>query len=297
MSQSLLPLHYKNHRPTGPGGKSQVRCKEFQLIVVLLLTFVLVWVGLVTYMPDIGQPSTQFDDAYRQFTGYSDSRREFGATDFTPLQEPNQDDQRKPLELSNDKQEAERESKLTVELQTEGSEKASRTEETGKEVGKTPFVEGNGDGARQVDGSKGGPAMEHVNVNDGELGDSPKPTHRSNGSTVANNSLTEKRRAKVVEVCLVKRDKHNWAINLYLFPPQMIKHAWGGYVRYAFGENELKPVSKRGHSPVVFGKTKVGATIVDSLDTLYIVGLKEEFQQARDWVSENLNLDEVGGVC
>ena len=75
----------------------------------------------------------------------------------------------------------------------------------------------------------------------------------------------------------------------------MIKHAWNGYVKYAFGENELKPISMRGHSPVVFGKTKVGATIVDSLDTLYIVGLKDEFQQARDWVSENLNLDQVGG--
>lgn len=77
---------------------------------------------------------------------------------------------------------------------------------------------------------------------------------------------------------------------------QMIKHAWNGYVKYAFGENELKPISKRGHSPVVFGKTKVGATIVDSLDTLYIVGLREEFQRARDWVSENLNMDQVGGA-
>ena len=75
----------------------------------------------------------------------------------------------------------------------------------------------------------------------------------------------------------------------------MIKHAWNGYATHALGENEFKPISKKGHSAMVFGKTKVGATIIDSLDTLYIAGLKDEFQQARDWVSENFSLEEVGG--
>jgi hypothetical protein len=30
---------------------------------------------------------------------------------------------------------------------------------------------------------------------------------------------------------------------------------------------------------------------VDSLDTLYIMGLDKEFHEARDWVAANLNLD------
>jgi len=35
----------------------------------------------------------------------------------------------------------------------------------------------------------------------------------------------------------------------------------------------------------------LGATLVDSLDTLYIMGLKEEFKKARDWVAESLDFD------
>ena len=78
----------------------------------------------------------------------------------------------------------------------------------------------------------------------------------------------------------------------------MAKHAWDGYVHYAWGENELKPFSKKGHSAVVFGKTKLGATIVDSLDTLYLMGLQDRFDQGREWVRLSLNIDQVsGGRC
>lgn len=74
----------------------------------------------------------------------------------------------------------------------------------------------------------------------------------------------------------------------------MAKHAWDGYVKFAWGENELKPVSKRGHTAAVFGKnTKLGATIVDSLDTLYLMGLKEEFDKARNWIHLSLDLSRV----
>lgn len=75
---------------------------------------------------------------------------------------------------------------------------------------------------------------------------------------------------------------------------QMVKHAWDGYAKYAFGDNELKPISKRGHSANIFGKnTKLGATIVDSLDTLYLMGLMEEFNQAKEWVRTSLDLSLV----
>ncbi|XP_044009305.1 mannosyl-oligosaccharide alpha-1,2-mannosidase IA-like isoform X2 [Aphidius gifuensis] len=70
---------------------------------------------------------------------------------------------------------------------------------------------------------------------------------------------------------------------------EMMKHAWSNYVTYAWGENELKPISKRGHSASVFGATKMGATIVDALDTLYVMGMQEEFKQGRDWIDKNLN--------
>ncbi|OTF76985.1 hypothetical protein BLA29_014001, partial [Euroglyphus maynei] len=37
---------------------------------------------------------------------------------------------------------------------------------------------------------------------------------------------------------------------------QMMITAWDSYRKYAWGENELKPLSKKGHAPGVFGKTK-----------------------------------------
>lgn len=73
----------------------------------------------------------------------------------------------------------------------------------------------------------------------------------------------------------------------------MMKHGWDNYVRYAWGKNELRPISKRGHSASIFGAANMGATIVDGLDTLYIMGLHDEFKQGRDWIAENLDFDIV----
>ncbi|KAM0851374.1 hypothetical protein ACQ4PT_052459 [Festuca glaucescens] len=64
-------------------------------------------------------------------------------------------------------------------------------------------------------------------------------------------------------------------------------HAWNSYVKYAWGMDELQPQSKNGVNS--FGG--LGATLVDSLDTLYIMDLKDEFQKARDWVAESLSFD------
>ena len=69
----------------------------------------------------------------------------------------------------------------------------------------------------------------------------------------------------------------------------MMKHAWDSYVKYAWGSNELKPISRKGHSASIFGNTALGATIVDALDTLYIMGLEDEFKAGRDWVAAQLN--------
>ena len=73
----------------------------------------------------------------------------------------------------------------------------------------------------------------------------------------------------------------------------MMKHAWDGYVRYAWGENELKPISRRGFSAPIFGSGRFGATIVDSLDTLYIMGFYDEYHQGRNWIQNHLNFDGV----
>ncbi|KAI0230855.1 Endoplasmic reticulum mannosyl-oligosaccharide 1,2-alpha-mannosidase [Lamellibrachia satsuma] len=61
------------------------------------------------------------------------------------------------------------------------------------------------------------------------------------------------------------------------------RFAWSNYREHAWGKDELKPVT--GHGTNWFG---VGLTIVDSLDTLYIMGLKKEFAEAREWVAHHL---------
>lgn len=48
------------------------------------------------------------------------------------------------------------------------------------------------------------------------------------------------------------------------------RHAWKGYKAHAWGRDELKPISKS------FGEWfGLGLTLIDSLDTMWILGLKE----------------------
>ncbi|XP_075453867.1 mannosyl-oligosaccharide 1,2-alpha-mannosidase IA [Ascaphus truei] len=71
---------------------------------------------------------------------------------------------------------------------------------------------------------------------------------------------------------------------------EMMKFAWDNYKRYAWGLNELKPVQKQGHSSNLFGNIQ-GATIVDALDTLHIMEMKDEFKDAKEWVEKNLEFN------
>lgn len=63
-------------------------------------------------------------------------------------------------------------------------------------------------------------------------------------------------------------------------------HAWNAYKKYAWGQDELRPISKTGQEWM-----GVGLSIIDSLDTLIIMGLNEEYNLSRDWVEKNLNFD------
>ncbi|KAL8758474.1 MAG: hypothetical protein Q9184_003915 [Pyrenodesmia sp. 2 TL-2023] len=53
-------------------------------------------------------------------------------------------------------------------------------------------------------------------------------------------------------------------------------HSWAGYKKYAWKEDELAPV--QGAHSTTFGGW--GATLVDSLDSLWMMGLKEDFEEA-----------------
>ncbi|ELU12823.1 hypothetical protein CAPTEDRAFT_91917, partial [Capitella teleta] len=67
---------------------------------------------------------------------------------------------------------------------------------------------------------------------------------------------------------------------------EAFQHAWSAYCKYAWGHDELKPISHGWQEWM-----GVGLTIVDSLDTMWIMGLKDEFRAGRDWVAANLTFD------
>jgi mannosyl-oligosaccharide alpha-1,2-mannosidase len=54
------------------------------------------------------------------------------------------------------------------------------------------------------------------------------------------------------------------------------KRSWKGYKEHAWLKDELSPVSGNSRDPFAGW----GATLVDSLDTLWIMGLEEEFAEA-----------------
>ncbi|KAF0689154.1 Aste57867_19426 [Aphanomyces stellatus] len=70
-----------------------------------------------------------------------------------------------------------------------------------------------------------------------------------------------------------------------------MKHAWSGYETHAFGADEVGPVSG-ARKQNVWGD--LGVTLVDALDTLYIMGMTVEFQRARDWVASDLDFTHLG---
>uniref|UniRef100_A0A7E4VH17 alpha-1,2-Mannosidase n=1 Tax=Panagrellus redivivus TaxID=6233 RepID=A0A7E4VH17_PANRE len=65
-----------------------------------------------------------------------------------------------------------------------------------------------------------------------------------------------------------------------------MKHAWAGYKKFAWGKDQLQPIS--GSSQEWMG---CGLTILDSLDTLLIMGMNEEFAESREWVATELSFD------
>lgn len=51
---------------------------------------------------------------------------------------------------------------------------------------------------------------------------------------------------------------------------EAFRHAWKGYKDFAWGHDELKPISKSYGE--WFG---LGLTLIDALDTMWILGLKD----------------------
>ncbi len=65
-------------------------------------------------------------------------------------------------------------------------------------------------------------------------------------------------------------------------------HAWDGYKKYAWGHDDLLPLSKKGRD--WYGQTLL-MTPVDALDTMILIGNKNEADNVREYIIENLSFD------
>ena len=65
-------------------------------------------------------------------------------------------------------------------------------------------------------------------------------------------------------------------------------HAWNGYKKYAWGHDDLKPLSKTYHD---WYAEPLLMTPVDALDTMILMGLKDEARRTREYIVKNLSFD------
>jgi mannosyl-oligosaccharide alpha-1,2-mannosidase len=66
--------------------------------------------------------------------------------------------------------------------------------------------------------------------------------------------------------------------------------AWAEYRKQAWGQDEIRPVSGTSKSFLIPGQT-VGLSIVEALDTLWLMGLDAEVEDGVRWIKQSLRFD------
>ena len=66
------------------------------------------------------------------------------------------------------------------------------------------------------------------------------------------------------------------------------QHAWQGYKQYAWGADDLKPLSK---GPKIWYKKSMLMTPVDAFDTFTLLGLKDEAKEAKELILTKLDFN------
>jgi mannosidase alpha-like ER degradation enhancer 2 len=69
---------------------------------------------------------------------------------------------------------------------------------------------------------------------------------------------------------------------------QEFLHAWNGYKQYAWGHDELRPLSKTYRD---WYSVSLYMTPVDALDTMIVMGLNDEAEKTREFIAKNLSFD------
>ena len=72
--------------------------------------------------------------------------------------------------------------------------------------------------------------------------------------------------------------------------------AWQNYFKLAFGQDQIKPVSGGAEAFFFPDGPNVGLSLVEALDTLYLMGLDAELEDAVRWIEGNLHFDINGDI-
>lgn len=260
-----LPLYYKNGKAVAPPLK---RWKENYLFLLVFVAFVVLLTGNLWLVPEPDESSTE----YSKFNPSG----ALSSLNVEPFAETLDDSDRVEIRSLNEnapRPNASNPKLGIVVLEAEESSPKKEAVEPGQERSPIPTPD------EMEQGQHSDVVNENGNTEKTDASQSPD-THPTSSSSQppssppaeAANSVPEQRRREIVELA---------------------RNAWNDYVKNAWGDNELKPISHKGHSPVIFGKTQLGATIVDSLDTLFLMGLREEFEKAKEWVQLSLDFDRV----
>ncbi len=74
-----------------------------------------------------------------------------------------------------------------------------------------------------------------------------------------------------------------------------MRWAWEQYREHAWGLDQIKPISG-GSESFPLKTHHVGLSLIEALDTLWVMGLDEEFNDGIEWVKRNLDFDIDGEV-
>jgi glycosyl hydrolase family 47 len=67
-------------------------------------------------------------------------------------------------------------------------------------------------------------------------------------------------------------------------------HAWNGYKKFAWGHDQLLPLSG-SYSEFFVPGHPIGLSIIEALDTLYVMELDDELALGVNWIKQNLDFD------
>lgn len=285
-----------------PSSRGVFRSREKQLIVLVLGTFSFICIGAIWFLPDKGAPGGKVKVVYDQIRKDVQEAAEGIILPPPPLGEQQADSLVNPPVVRHgviDRPDPHKlMEKASLDAQIELDQEIERIRKNQEQ--QRVLAKPNLDVDKKIDSSSSSSTSSSSSSSKpAELNkDLEKPDQKANLRPVEKSSKVAPK-GPVVEIGVPVleggEDADPEAKSRRDTVKKMMEHAWGNYVKYAWGKNELRPLSKQGHSASIFGSSAMGATIVDSLDTLLIMGMREEFEKGKEWVANNLDMSSMTG--